>query len=52
MSYTVSSRSGNGSYDVELTEIGWNCSCPDSMYRNVKCKHIHAVEFNIVAAYH
>jgi putative transposase len=46
MSYSVSSQSGNGSYDVKATEIGWNCSCPDSMYRGVKCKHIHAVELS------
>jgi hypothetical protein len=28
-SYTVSSQSGNGSYDVMVTtEFGWTCSCP------------------------
>jgi SWIM zinc finger len=51
-SYTVSSQSGNGSYDVICTDFDWNCSCPDSTYRGVKCKHIHAIEFSIVAAYH
>ena len=45
-SYTVSSQSGNGSYDVVSTEFGWNCSCPDSTYRGIKCKHIHAVELS------
>lgn len=35
MSYTVSSQSGNGSYDVSATQFGWNCSCPDSMYIGV-----------------
>ena len=48
-SYTVSSQSGNGSYDVNATEFGWNCSCPDSMYRSVKCKHIHAVESYLIS---
>ena len=43
-SYTASSQSCNGSYNVNATEIGCNCSCPDSMYGGVKCKHIHAVE--------
>ena len=44
-SYTVSSQCGNGSYDVIFTtEFGWNCSCPDFMFRGAKCKHIHAVE--------
>ena len=47
-SYTVISQSGNGSYDVMFTtEFGWTCSCPDSMYRGVKCKHIHAVELSL-----
>jgi transposase-like protein len=30
-------------YDVEETEIGWTCSCPDHKYRGLKCKHIWAV---------
>ena len=47
MSFTVSSQSGNGSYEVNATEFGWNCSCPDSTYRGVKCKHIHAIELSL-----
>jgi putative transposase len=43
-SYVVNSQSGNGSYNVQLTQLGFMCSCPDSTYRSVKCKHIHAVE--------
>ena len=32
ISYTVNSQSGNGSsYNVNATEIGWNCSCPDHL---------------------
>jgi putative transposase len=44
--YVVNSQSTNGSYFIHLTELGWICSCPDHMYRGVKCKHIHAVEFS------
>jgi hypothetical protein len=45
-SYTVNSQSGNGSYNINATEIGWNCSCPDHVYRGVKCKHVYAVEIS------
>lgn len=44
--YKVNSQSGNGAYDVLSTELGWICSCPDHLYREVKCKHIWAVEFS------
>ncbi|MEN2975377.1 MAG: IS6 family transposase [Candidatus Caldarchaeales archaeon] len=45
--YKVRSQNGNGWYDVVKTEEGWVCSCPDHVYRKVKCKHIHAVEFSL-----
>ena len=45
-SYKVNSQSSNNSYNVNATEIGWNCSCPDHIYRGVKCKHIYAVEIS------
>lgn len=45
--YQVNSQSGNGTYDVLSTELGWICSCPDHVYRGLKCKHIFAVEFSI-----
>src|SRR5919198_3092344 len=46
-SYTVNSQSGNGSlYNVNATDIGWNCSCPGHTYRGIKCKHIYAVEIS------
>jgi len=45
--YLVKSQSGNGKYEVSLTEHGWACSCPDHVYRNVKCKHIWAVEISL-----
>jgi transposase-like protein len=46
-SYRVKSQSGNGNYEVLSTEIGWLCSCPDHVYRGVKCKHVWAVEFSL-----
>lgn len=46
-SYRVNSQSGNGVYGVLSTELGWMCECPDHIYRDVKCKHIWAVEFSL-----
>ncbi len=34
-------------YTVIATESGWKCTCADHRYRQVCCKHIHAVEFSI-----
>jgi transposase-like protein len=48
--YKVASQSGNGMYDVSRTDkfaIGWICDCPDYTHRQVKCKHIWAVEFSL-----
>ncbi len=45
--YTVNSQSCHCVYDIIATESGWICSCPDSMYRNAKCKHVYAVEFSL-----
>jgi putative transposase len=42
--YVVNSQSENGSYNVQLTELGFTRSCEDHLYRAVKCKHIHAVD--------
>jgi len=44
--YKVKSQSNHDEYDVLSTRVGWICSCPDSVYRGVKCKHIWAVEFS------
>ena len=44
--YKVNSQSGNGEYKVERTSVGWSCSCPDHTYRDMKCKHIWAVEIS------
>jgi hypothetical protein len=37
--YQVKSQSGNGSHLVRSNERGWTCTCPDHVYREVKCKH-------------
>ena len=44
--YTVLSQSGNGEYAVCQVDHEWVCECPDYQFRNVKCKHIFAVEFS------
>jgi transposase-like protein len=45
--YRVKSQSGKGEYQVISTELGWTCACPDYAYRQVKCKHIIAVELSL-----
>jgi len=45
--YVVKSQSSNYEYEILSTELGWICSCPDHMYRDVTCKHIHAVEISL-----
>jgi transposase-like protein len=45
--YTVQSQSGNGEYAVSQVDHEWVCECPDNKFRNVKCKHVFAVEFSI-----
>jgi transposase-like protein len=48
LNYIVKSQSGRGFYTVHSeTSDGWQCSCPDHVYRDVKCKHIWAVEFSL-----
>jgi transposase-like protein len=42
----VKSQSSDVWYVVIQTELGWNCSCPDATYRNLKCKHQFAVELS------
>jgi len=44
--YQVNSQSGHGLYTVVKGARDWRCSCPDHMYREVKCKHIWAVQFS------
>ena len=45
--YQVNSQSGNGPYTVVKGSRDWRCSCPDHIYREVKCKHIWACEFSL-----
>ena len=42
--YQVKSQSDNGDYQVNQTDLGFTCSCPDFTFRGVK--HIHAVEIS------
>ena len=44
--YTVRSQSSEGVYEIVSTEMSWMCACPDHVYRDVCCKHIHAVEIS------
>ncbi len=45
--YRVTSQTGHGDYLVHTTyQNVWACSCPDFIYRQVKCKHIWPVEFS------
>jgi transposase-like protein/predicted RNA-binding Zn-ribbon protein involved in translation (DUF1610 family) len=44
--YRVKSQSGNGSYQVQKTDLGWKCTCPDHINRGVECKHIIAVKLS------
>ncbi|WP_299290356.1 DDE-type integrase/transposase/recombinase [Nitrosopumilus sp.] len=44
--YRVKSQTSEKEYDVIATEKGWTCTCPDHCFRQVCCKHIHAVEFS------
>jgi len=45
-SYKVGSQSRDLSYDVILSARGWMCNCLDYQYRQVRCKHIIAVEIS------
>jgi putative transposase len=46
--YRVKSQSDNvKEYEIISSELGWQCSCPDFVYRHVKCKHVFAVEFSL-----
>lgn len=49
--YKVASQSGHGMYNVVKARmnrtIGWVCDCADFTYRQVKCKHVWAVEISV-----
>jgi len=44
--FKVKSQSGNGQYVVTNGDE-WDCTCPDHVYRDEKCKHIWAVELSL-----
>lgn len=45
--YRVNAQNGRGSYLVVRSGKEWSCECPDYQYRQVVCKHIHAVYFSL-----
>jgi putative transposase len=46
--YSVrSQRETRKNYNIERKAYGWECTCPDFVFRRVKCKHIFAAEFSI-----
>jgi len=45
--WIVPSQSGLGTYIVDCDKTSQKCSCPDHETRQVKCKHILAVEYTI-----
>lgn len=46
--YKVHSQRLESEYDVLSTQTGWYCACPDHVYRQMKCKHIRAVELSFI----
>ncbi len=45
--WVVPSQSGQGAYVVESSTPMPNCSCPDFETRQIKCKHLWAVEYTV-----
>jgi hypothetical protein len=46
-SFFVRSQTGKSGYAVTRGGQDWVCDCPDHKYRQVECKHIHAVQTQI-----
>jgi transposase-like protein len=44
--YIVRSQSSSKLYHIIRTDSGWQCDCADHVFRQVKCKHIFAVELS------
>jgi hypothetical protein len=42
-SFFVKSQTGRSGYSVTRVGQSWTCDCPDHKYRQIQCKHIHAV---------
>jgi uncharacterized protein YydD (DUF2326 family) len=49
--YQIKSQSSNNIYEVNTTELGFVCSCPDHKFRGVKCKHIYCVDITLYLAF-
>jgi hypothetical protein len=47
LNYAVISKSCYNTYTVHATQSGRVCSCPDHICRDIKCKHVYAVNFII-----
>lgn len=45
--YVLSQTTDKRWYNVAHAESGWICNCADHTYRQVCCKHIHAVEYSV-----
>ena len=45
--YLVNSQSRDKQHDVISVESGCVCSCEDTYFRKICCKHIHAVEISL-----
>ncbi len=45
--YKVKSQNSEQWYDVISTESGFICSCPDSKFRKVTCKHCIGLEISL-----
>ena len=43
-SFWVKSQSGKGGYSVTMFQGKWTCDCFDHKYRQIKCKHVYAIE--------
>ena len=43
--FIVPSQNSKEKYTVRKTPNFWICTCPDYKFRNVECKHIHAIKF-------
>ncbi|MGI9010910.1 MAG: SWIM zinc finger family protein [Nitrososphaeraceae archaeon] len=45
--YCIKSLTSNKKYEIISTQLGFVCSCPDHMFRGIKCKHIIATELSL-----
>jgi hypothetical protein len=46
-SFFVKSQTGRSGYAVTKAGQSWMCDCLDYRFRQIKCKHVHAVEARI-----